>query len=280
MSSIIEVKVPDIGDFKDVPVIEVLVKPGDSVNKEDSLITLESDKATMEVPSPEAGVVKELMIKLGDKVSQGVPILLLEAASAGGQAAVAAPAAPTPAQPAAVSPSPAVSAAPAAAKPTSAAPVSPGAIQRGDIHADVMVLGSGPGGYTAAFRAADLGKSVAMIERYPDLGGVCLNVGCIPSKALLHAARVISEAEEMSHFGLKFAKPQIELDALRTWKQNVVGRGTKGLSGLAKQRKVQVVTGAARFTSPHMVEVQTAEGKKSVSFDTCIIAAGSQPARI
>jgi dihydrolipoamide dehydrogenase len=274
--SVLEVKVPDIGDFKDVPVIEVLVKPGDNVNKEDSLITLESDKATMEVPSPEAGVVKELKIKLGDKVSQGVPILLLEASGASAQAPVAKPASATPAQPATALAQPA----PTAARPSATAPRSPGPTQRGDIHADVMVLGSGPGGYTAAFRAADLGKSVAMIERYADLGGVCLNVGCIPSKALLHAARVISEAEEMSHFGLKFAKPQIELDALRTWKQNVVGRGTKGLGGLAKQRKVQVVTGEARFTSPHMVEVHTAQGKKSVSFDTCIIAAGSQPARI
>jgi len=273
MSSVIEVKVPDIGDFKDVPVIEVLVKPGDSVNKEDSLVTLESDKATMEVPSPEAGVVKEIKVKLGDKVSQGMSILLLESdgASAKAPAAPAARAeAPKPAAPA-----------PAAAPPTPAAKTpTPSSVPQGDFHADVMVLGSGPGGYTAAFRAADLGKKVVLIERYTDLGGVCLNVGCIPSKALLHAARVISEAEEMSHFGLKFEKPKIELDALRTWKQNVVGRGTKGLAGLAKQRKVQVVTGAAKFTSAHMAEVETAEGKKKVSFDACIIAAGSQPARI
>src|SRR5689334_3602961 len=274
MSSIIEVKVPDIGDFKDVPVIEVLVKPGDSVNKEDSLITLESDKATMEVPSPQAGVVKELKIKLGDKVSEGVPILLLEADGASAKA-------PTPAAARAEAPKPTpTSPTPAALAPTAAAPASPRGVQQGDFHADVMVLGSGPGGYTAAFRAADLGRKVVLIERYSDLGGVCLNVGCIPSKALLHAARVLSEAEEMSHFGLKFGKPKIELDALRAWKDNVVAKGTKGLSGLARQRKVQVVTGAARFTSPNMVEVETADGKKSVSFDACIIAAGSEPSRI
>ncbi len=269
MSSVIEVKVPDIGDFKDVPIIEVLVKPGDSVNQEDSLITLESDKATMEVPSPEAGVVKEIKVKLGDKVSQGTPILMLEAAGVSAKAPAAAPVQAEAPRPAAPAPTP-----------TSAAPAAPRPVQQGDLHAEVMVLGSGPGGYTAAFRAADLGKKVVLIERYTDLGGVCLNVGCIPSKALLHAARVVSEAEEMSHFGLKFDKPTIELDALRTWKQNVVARGTKGLSGLAKQRKVQVMTGVARFSSPHMAEVQTTEGKKTVSFDACIIAAGSQAARI
>ena len=272
MSSVIEVKVPDIGDFKDVPVIEVLVKPGDSVDKEDSLITLESDKATMEVPSPEAGVVKEVKVKLGDKVAQGVAILLLEVDGASAKAPAAAPAARAEApKPSAPGP---------AQTPAAAAPAAPRGVPQGDFHAEVMVLGSGPGGYTAAFRAADLGKKVVLIERYADLGGVCLNVGCIPSKALLHAARVVSEAEEMSHFGVKFEKPKIELDALRTWKQNVVAKGTKGLAGLARQRKVQVVTGVARFTSPHMVEVDTAAGKKTVSFDFCIIAAGSQAARI
>jgi dihydrolipoamide dehydrogenase len=273
MSSVIEVKVPDIGDFKDVPVIEVLVKAGDSINKEDSLISLESDKATMEVPSPEAGVVKELKVKLGDKVSQGSAILLLETDGASAKA---------PAAPAARAEAPKAPAPPSAAQkaPAAPAPAAPRAVKQGDFHADVMVLGSGPGGYTAAFRAADLGKKVVLIERYSDLGGVCLNVGCIPSKALLHAARVLSEAEEMSQFGLKFGKPKIELDALRAWKDNVVAKGTKGLSGLARQRKVQVVTGAARFTSPNMVEVETADGKKSVSFDACIIAAGSEPSRI
>jgi dihydrolipoamide dehydrogenase len=272
MSTIIDVKVPDIGDFKDVPIIEVLVKPGDRVAKETALITLESDKATMEVPSPEAGVVKELKVKVGDKVAEGALILVLEA-----DGAAAAVAAAKPDVPAAKAPAPTPTA------PAPAAPVAPSASPatvHGDFHAEVMVLGSGPGGYTAAFRAADLGKKVVLIERYADLGGVCLNVGCIPSKALLHAARVLSEAEEMSHFGLKFEKPQIDVDALRAWKSNVVAKGTKGLAGLAKQRKVQVVTGVAKFTSPNMVEVATSEGAKTVSFDSCIIAAGSQVARI
>ena len=272
MSNVIEVKVPDIGDFKDVPVIELLVKPGDRVEKETSLITLESDKATMEVPSPEAGVVHALRLKVGDKVSQGTLILTLEAA--GSSAAAPAPVAEAPKPPPAPSPAPA--AAPALAAQPSA--VSPQAT--GDIHAEVMVLGSGPGGYTAAFRAADLGKKVVLIERYATLGGVCLNVGCIPSKALLHAARVIAEAQEMSHFGLQFGTPAIDLAKLRGWKESVVGRLTKGLAGLAKQRKVQVVSGVAKFTGPHMVEVETAEGNKRISFDYCIIAAGSQAARI
>jgi len=268
MSSQIEVKVPDIGDFKDVPVIEVLVKPGDSIKKEDSLIALESDKATMEVPAPEAGIVKELRVKLGDKVSEGAVILVLETDGAAAKA------------PATEPPKPAPTTAAVAAPPAGPAAVSAGPTVKGDYHAEVMVLGSGPGGYTAAFRAADLGKKVVLIERYAELGGVCLNVGCIPSKALLHAARVVAEAEEMSHAGLKFQKPEIDLGALRAWKDNVVAKGTKGLGGLAKQRKVQVVTGVAKFTSPHMIEVQTSGGKKTVSFDYAIIAAGSQSARI
>jgi dihydrolipoamide dehydrogenase len=265
MSSVIEVKVPDIGDFKDVPVIEVLVKPGDSIKQEDSLVTLESDKATMEVPAPEAGVVKELRVKLGDKVSQGSVILLLESDGARAPA----PKAEAPAPP--IAPS---------APPAAPAPVSAGPRPSGGYDADVIVLGSGPGGYTAAFRAADLGKKVVLIERYADLGGVCLNVGCIPSKALLHAARVLTEAQEMSHFGLRFEAPKIDLTALRAWKDGVVGKGTKGLAGLAKQRKVQVITGSAKFASPHTLEVQTSDGKKTVSFDHAIIAAGSQSARL
>ncbi len=267
MSSQIEVKVPDIGDFKNVPVIEVLVKPGDSIKKEDSLIALESDKATMEVPAPEAGIVKELRVKLGDKVSEGAVILVLETDGAAAKAPATEPPKPTPAT---ATPAP----------PAAPALVATGPTVKGDYHAEVLVLGSGPGGYTAAFRAADLGKKVVLTERYAELGGVCLNVGCIPSKALLHAARVVSEAEEMSHFGLKFDKPKIDVPALRAWKDNVVAKGTKGLAGLAKQRKVQVVTGIARFTSAHMVEVQTSDGKKTVSFDYAIIAAGSQSARI
>jgi dihydrolipoamide dehydrogenase len=267
MSNVVEIKVPDIGDFKDVPVIDVLVKVGDTVGQEDSLITLESDKATMEVPTPHAGVVKAMKVKVGDRVSQGSVILLLETAEAA-VAAAAPGAAPPPATPA-----PAAPATPAAARPVQA-------VARGDYHAEVLVLGSGPGGYTAAFRAADLGKKVVLVERYATLGGVCLNVGCIPSKALLHAARVISEAEEMSHFGLAFSRPQVDLAKLRGWKESVVGRLTKGLGSLAKQRKVQVVTGVGKFTGPNLLEVETAEGRKSVSFDHAIIAAGSQPARI
>ncbi|MEO8630944.1 MAG: FAD-dependent oxidoreductase, partial [Betaproteobacteria bacterium] len=282
MSSVIEVKVPDIGDFKDIPVIEVLVKPGDTVNKEDSLISLESDKATMEVPSPESGVVKELKIKIGDKVSQGASILTLElqdgAAPSADRGAPKAEAPQTSAVPTPNAPPAPVAATPAPPPAAAAPPSTP--VEQGDFHAEVVVLGSGPGGYTAAFRAADLGKKVVLIERYSILGGVCLNVGCIPSKALLHAARVASEADEMSHFGLKFNKPTIELDALRGWKESIVGRLTKGLVGLAKQRKVQVVTGAAKFTKPHMLEVETPEGKKTVSFDNAIIAAGSQSSRI
>lgn len=269
MSKLVEVKVPDIGDFKDIPVIDVLVKPGDSVKAEDSLITLESDKATLDVPAPAAGVIKEIRIKVGDKLSEGSVILVLDAAEAVVAVAAATPA-PTAAP--AVKPAPEAAHAPAAA---SAAPM-----VKGDLHAEVLVLGAGPGGYTAAFRAADLGKQVVLVERWPSLGGVCLNVGCIPSKALLHAARVIAEAEEVSHFGVKFGAPQIDLDALRGWKDNVVGRLTKGLGGLAKQRKVQVVHGSAQFASPHSVVVEGADGKKTISFDSIIIAAGSEPARI
>ena len=280
MSQLIEVKVPDIGDFKNIPVIEVLVKPGDKVEKEDSLITLESDKATMEVPSPAAGVIKELKIKPGDKLSEGSLILMLESASSAAPAQKAeAPAqkSEAPAQKTEAPKSPAAAVATPAKAPatTSSTPVI-----KGDIHAEVVVLGSGPGGYTAAFRAADLGKQTVLIERYPVLGGVCLNVGCIPSKALLHAARVVAEAEEMGHFGLSFGKPKIELDKLREWKGSVVEKSIRGLAGLAKQRKVTVVQGVGKFSSPHMIEVKTADGVKKVSFDHAIIAAGSQSAKI
>ena len=275
MSNMIEVKVPDIGDFKGIPVIEVLVKPGDAVNKEDALVTLESDKATMEVPAPVAGTVKELRIKIGDKVSEGSVILLLEGTAPAKAEAPAQPPAPQRADAPKQAPAPAAAKTPPAPAATSATP-----LVKGDIHGDVVVLGSGPGGYTAAFRAADLGKQTILIERYPALGGVCLNVGCIPSKALLHAARVIAEAEEMGHFGLVFGKPKIELDKLRDWKGSVVEKSIRGLSGLAKQRKVTVVQGTGTFTSPHMIEVKTPEGVKKVSFDHAIIAAGSQSARI
>ena len=268
MTKTVEVKVPDIGDFKNIPVIEVLVKPGDAVKAEDPLVTLESDKATMDIPAPSAGVVKAVSLKPGDKVSMGSLILTLEEAGAA--------AAPAP-QAAAPAPTAAKPATPAAAP--AAAAAAKGDI-KADIHAEVVVLGAGPGGYTAAFRAADLGKKVVLIERYPTLGGVCLNVGCIPSKALLHMAKVITEAEEAGHAGITFGKPKIEIDKLRTWKDGVLGKLTKGLSGLAKQRKVQVVTGRGEFASANTIRVETADGVKTVAFEQCIIAAGSSVAKI
>ena len=276
MSNVIEIKVPDIGGFKDVPVIEVLVKPGDSVKKEDPLITLESDKATMEVPAPQAGVVKELKLKQGDKVSQGSLILMLETGAALAPAAKAPDAPATAPAPAAKAPAESKAATP----PPVMAPVTPYAGPKGDIHAEVLVLGAGPGGYTAAFRAADLGKKVVLVERYPTLGGVCLNVGCIPSKALLHVAKVLTEAAEVAHAGIEFGKPKVSLDKLREWKAGVVGKLTKGLTGLARQRKVQVVQGKGQFASPHTLKVETPDGAKTISFDHCIIAAGSSIARI
>jgi dihydrolipoamide dehydrogenase len=269
MSQTIEIKVPDIGGFKDVAIIEIAIKAGDSVEAEQTLITLETDKATMDVPTPTAGVVKELKVKVGDKVSEGSVIVLLEASGA-----AATPAAPV------MEAAPVAAAAPAAA-PQVAAPVAPAAdIPKGDIHAEVVVLGAGPGGYTAAFRAADLGKQVVLIEKHATLGGVCLNVGCIPSKALLHVAKVITEADEVSHHGVTFSKPEVDIDKIRSWKESVIAKLTGGLAGLAKQRKVQVVRGVAQFTSPNMLEVQTADGVKTVSFDHAIVAAGSSVARI
>jgi dihydrolipoamide dehydrogenase len=247
----IEIKVPDIGDFKDVPIIEVLVKAGDTIKPEDPLIVLESDKATMEVPSPSAGVVKELKVKIGDRIGEGSLILLLEEGAAAEK-----------------------SEAPEAAKPAAAPAPAPVA---GDLRAEVLVLGAGPGGYTAAFRAADLGANVVLVERWPVLGGVCLNVGCIPSKALLHAARVIEESHEMSENGVVFAAPQVDLDKLRGWKENVVKKLTGGLGSMAKQRKVTVVTGKGGFASPNSMEVTADDGsKKVVAFDKAIIAAGSE----
>jgi dihydrolipoamide dehydrogenase len=282
MPNVIEVKVPDIGDFSNIPIIEVLVKPGDRIGKEDALVTLESDKATMEVPSPAAGVVRDLKIKVGDKVSEGSLLLTLESQEEAKQAAEAR----------ARQSAPASAEAPAAAKPPpreaphDTTPSTPPASrpsppnERVDIQAEVVVLGAGPGGYTAAFRAADLGKKTVLIERYPTLGGVCLNVGCIPSKALLHVAKVITEAEETAHAGVSFGKPSIELAKLRAWKAGVVGKLTKGLAGLARQRKVDVVQGRGEFASPQTIRVETAEGTKTVGFDHCIIAAGSSVARI
>jgi dihydrolipoamide dehydrogenase len=271
----IEVKVPDIGDFKDVPVIEVFVKPGDAIKKDDSIATLESDKATMEVPSTHSGTVKEVKVKLGDKVSQGTLLLLLETE----QPAEAKPA-PAVAAPATQAPRAEAAEAKPAASGLREALTSTLASLDADLHAEVLVLGAGPGGYTAAFRSADLGKKVVLVERYSTLGGVCLNVGCIPSKALLHAARVIADAEEMGPFGVSFGAPRTDIGKLRAWKDSVVAKLTKGLSGLAKARKVTVVEGKAQFSSPHTVEVETKDGRKVVSFDHCIIAAGSQSARI
>jgi dihydrolipoamide dehydrogenase len=278
MSKLIEVKVPDIGDFKNIPVIEVLVKPGDVVAKEDSLVTLESDKATMDIPAPVAGTIKALSLKPGDKVSKGTLILTLE--ESGDAAAPASPATPAATPPAAAAAS--KPAAPAAAAPAAAATAPKTDITniKADFHAEVVVLGAGPGGYTAAFRAADLGKKVVLIERYPTLGGVCLNVGCIPSKALLHMAKVITEADEAGHAGITFGKPKIEIDKLRAWKDGVLGKLTKGLTGLAKQRKVQVITGRGEFASANTLRVDTADGVKTVAFENCIIAAGSSVARI
>ena len=273
MSTLVEVKVPDIGDYRNVPVIEILVKPGDTVKPEDPLVTLESDKATMDVPAPQAGTIRELKVKVGDKVSQGSLILTLDDG-----AAVAQP--PPVSEPTAKAPPPS---APAAGKSNGAAApaaATPYAGPKGDIHAEVVVLGAGPGGYTAAFRAADLGRKTVLIERYPTLGGVCLNVGCIPSKALLHVAKVIAEADEMAHAGVAFGKPQVELDKLRAWKAGVVGKLTKGLAGLARQRKIEVVQGVGTFASPHTIRVETKDGAKTVSFDHCIIATGSSVAKI
>ncbi len=273
MAQFVEVRVPDIGDFKDVPVIDVLVKPGDRIDKEASLITLESDKATMDVPSPQAGVVREVKVKVGDKVSEGSLILTLEAEAAEATAPAQAEAARAEAPPAQAPERP-------APPPPAAAPAPPAAVEKGDLHAEVLVLGAGPGGYTAAFRAADLGKKVVLVERYPTLGGVCLNVGCIPSKALLHVAKVLTEVRELEHAGIRFGQPEIALEALRKWKNDVVGRLTKGLAALAKQRQVQVVQGVAEFSGPHTLKVKTAEGEKTLTFDYAIIAAGSQPAKL
>lgn len=265
MSQIVEIMVPDIGNFDSVDVIEVLVAVGDTIAKEDSLITVESDKASMDIPSSHAGVVKELKVAVGDKVAKGSLILVIESA----QAATAE------AKPAA-----AVEAAPAAqtTAPAPAAPARAAATGNNDLTCQVMVLGSGPGGYTAAFRAADLGLKVVLVERYSTLGGVCLNVGCIPSKALLHTAKVITEAEETEHHGLSFGKPNIDLDKLRNWKANdVVGKLTGGLAQMAKARGVTVVSGVGKFSSPNQIAVTAADGKVTlVGFENAIIAAGSQ----
>ena len=266
----ITIRVPDIGEFEDVEVIEVLVAAGDRVEVEDSLITLESDKASMEVPSPRAGLVGELRVALGDSVSEGSEILTLELS----EAEVAADAAPDGAT-AARTAEPRTPAPAAAPLPTGGPAPSPSS-GPGEVHAEVVVIGSGPGGYSAAFRAADLGKEVVLVERYPTLGGVCLNVGCIPSKALLHMAAVISEARELAEHGIGFGDPDFDLDKIRARVNESVRTLTGGLIGLAKQRKVRVVHGSARFAAPDLLEIDGPHAPASLSFDSAVIAVGSR----
>ncbi len=276
----IEIKVPDIGDYSGVPVIELLVAVGDTVKKDQGLVTLESDKATLEVPSSAAGVVKEIKVKLGDNLSEGDVVLLLEA-----EGEAAAPAAPAKAE------VPKAEAAPASKPPVTPshrAPAEPAAPQPAlssgkpaDIECKMVVLGAGPGGYTAAFRSADLGVDTVLIERYASLGGVCLNVGCIPSKALLHAAAVIDEVAHAGEFGVEFGAPTITLDKLRGYKEKVVTQLTKGLAGMAKQRKVRTVQGLATFVSANELEIVGDDGKTQLlRFEQCIIAAGSQAVKL
>jgi dihydrolipoamide dehydrogenase len=304
MANTIEIKVPDIGGHDNVPVIEVLVKAGDTVAKDQSLVTLESDKATMEIPSSAAGVIRELRLKVGDEVSEGAVIALLETDGA------AVSSSPSPAsgegrgegtgspggsdgEPAMSKQSPASTAPSPQSPSTSSGRGSPrggeeakvpqaaaASSKPADIECKLVVLGSGPGGYSAAFRAADLGVDTVLVERYGTLGGVCLNVGCIPSKALLHAAAVIEEAEAMAAHGVTFGAPKIDLDKLRSFKTKVVGQLTGGLTGMAKARKVRTVTGTGTFVSPNEMEVQTAEGTKLLRFEHAIIAAGSQAVRL
>ncbi|MCS3808334.1 dihydrolipoyl dehydrogenase [Xanthomonas sp. 4461] len=280
--AVIEIKVPDIGDYSDVPVIEVLVAVGDSVAKDQGLVTLESDKATLEVPSSAAGVVKELKVKVGDSLSEGAVVLLLETAGEAAAPAPAKAAAPA-AAPAAASPGSKPPVTPSHRAPAEPAPSKP-ALASGkpaDIECKMVVLGAGPGGYTAAFRAADLGLDTVLIERYASLGGVCLNVGCIPSKALLHAAAVIDEVAHAGDFGVDFGQPKITLDKLREYKEKVVGKLTGGLASMAKQRKVRTVTGVASFVSPNELEIVGDDGKTQLlRFEHCIIAAGSQAVKL
>ncbi len=269
MKKEITVSIPDIGDFENIPVIEILVKPGEMVKKEDSILVLESDKATMEVPSPEEGIVTRIILSPDDTVSKGDAILVLESQTSNTTEVNTSKNRNSPEK--------------------NKRPLSPNKIENDenqvdqskcDIHADVVILGSGPGGYTAAFRAADLGKNVLIIERHKKLGGVCLNVGCIPSKALLHTAKVITEAQDISKNGIVFSSPKIDMDKLRKWKNQTVSRLTKGLSLLAEKRNVQLLTGVGRFTGKNTLSVETSSGEKTVSFDYAIIAAGSSPKKV
>ncbi len=289
-----QARVPDIGGYNDVPVIEVLVAVGDTVKKDQGLVTLESDKATMEVPSPFAGVVKELKVKVGDALSEGAVVALIEGeesrlgstAASGSERPTAMPvgrdkvadrlheSVPSIASPATPPP------AKADERQASSLQAAASSGRKADIECRIVVLGAGPGGYTAAFRAADLGLDTVLVERYPQLGGVCLNVGCIPSKALLHAAAVIDEAAHASDYGVTFGKPTIALDTLRGFKNTVVGKLTGGLAGMCKQRKVRVVTGVGKFVSPNEIEVAGSDGVKLVRFEQCVIAVGSQALKL
>ncbi len=281
-SNLIDIKVPDIGDFDEVTVIELLVKPGDSIAADQSLITVESDKASMEIPASQAGLVKEIKVKLGDKVKQGSVVLTLEAAGVADapKAEEKTPVAPAPSAQAASK-----SVATPVASPAPVAASFGGAV---DLECDLLVLGAGPGGYSAAFRAADLGLKVVLVERYASLGGVCLNVGCIPSKALLHVAAVMDEVKHFESLGVSFAEPVVDINKLRTHKEKVVGKLTGGLAAMAKMRKVTVVRGLGSFVGSHHLQVEETEGtaqeksgkKQTIAFKNCIIAAGSQAVRL
>ena len=264
MAQQIEVKVPDIGDFKDVAVIEVMVKVGETVAVDTGLIMVESDKASMEIPSSRAGIVKEVRVKVDDKVSEGTTILVLEAAGT----------------PTALKPAAAASPAADAPRPAAPAPNASSYAGKADVECEMLVLGAGPGGYSAAFRAADLGMKTVLVERYETLGGVCLNVGCIPSKALLHTASVMDEVRHLPDHGISFGEPKIDLDKLRAFKDGVVKKLTGGLAGMAKARKVEVARGVGAFLDPNHLEVTAGNQKKSIKFAKAIIAAGSQSAKL
>src|SRR6476619_7672002 len=276
MANLVEVKVPDIGDFKDVAVIEVLVKPGEVIAVDTALIVVESDKASMEIPSSHAGKVQALKVGVGDKVSEGSVILAVEAAGAGAPAAA-------PAQKAA-----ATAAAPAPSSAPAPAPTAASFSGKADVECEVLVLGAGPGGYSAAFRSADIGMKTVLVERYSTLGGVCLNVGCIPSKALLHTASVMDEVKSLGRHGIKYPAPEVDIDALRGFKDGVVKKLTGGLAGMAKARKVETVRGIGRFLDPYHVEVELTSGsgqdktgeRKTIRFQKAIIAAGSQAGKL
>ena len=285
MSNLINIQVPDIGDYKNIPVIEIFVKVGDTVAVEDSLLTLESDKATLDVPSSHAGIIKEIKVKVGDKISEGSVVVVLEASTT--EAAPASVSAPPITTATATTSAPDTQTPTPAAQPTTpTAPVTEALADiPHDLSCEMLVLGAGPGGYSAAFRAADLGMDVVLVERYATLGGVCLNVGCIPSKALLHSVAVMDEARHLSAHGISFAEPQIDIDKLRDYKDSVVSKLTTGLASMAKMRKVNVVQGVGQFIDPHHLQVTTTDGEgkqtsKTIRFKQAIIAAGSRVVKL